>query len=83
MLPSIAVRAMAPADVSPTEIAYIFLTMQGGAHSFCVFAGDAIKSVKPYFGLGVNTAFEDCVALDRYACDRRSRQTRRLFLLGF
>eukprot|EP00752_Nemacystus_decipiens_P008568 g7652.t1 len=29
-----------------------------------VLLGDAIKSVKPYFGLGVNTAFEDCVALD-------------------
>lgn len=28
-------------------------------------AGDAIKSVKPYFGLGVNTAFEDCIVLDR------------------
>lgn len=28
-------------------------------------AGDAIKSVKPYFGLGVNTAFEDCINLDR------------------
>lgn len=27
--------------------------------------GDAIKSVKPYFGLGVNTALEDCLALDR------------------
>ncbi|CAM9386006.1 unnamed protein product [Discosporangium mesarthrocarpum] len=30
-----------------------------------VLLGDAIKSVKPYFGLGVNTAFEDCIALDR------------------
>lgn len=30
-----------------------------------VLAGDAIKSVKPYFGLGVNTAFEDCIELDR------------------
>ncbi|CAM9907415.1 unnamed protein product [Ectocarpus fasciculatus] len=29
-----------------------------------VLLGDAIKSVKPYFGLGVNTAFEDCIALD-------------------
>ena len=32
---------------------------------FCGIQGDAIKSVKPYFGLGVNTAFEDCIQLDR------------------
>ncbi|CAM9189999.1 unnamed protein product [Choristocarpus tenellus] len=29
-----------------------------------VLLGDAIKSVKPYFGMGVNTAFEDCMALN-------------------
>lgn len=32
---------------------------------FFLIPGDAIKSVKPYFGLGVNTAFEDCIELDR------------------
>ena len=30
-----------------------------------VLLGDAIHSVKPYFGLGVNSAFEDVVALGR------------------
>lgn len=30
-----------------------------------VLLGDAIHTVKPYFGLGVNTAFEDVLALDR------------------
>ncbi|CAN0039461.1 unnamed protein product [Pylaiella littoralis] len=30
-----------------------------------VLLGDAIKSVKPYFGLGANTAFEDCIVLGR------------------
>lgn len=30
-----------------------------------VLLGDAIHTVKPYFGLGVNTAFEDVLALDK------------------
>lgn len=52
---------------------------------FAVLAGDAIKSVKPYFGLGVNTAFEDCVELDRCARTRstRSRKIGTPVALGF
>lgn len=37
-----------------------------------MLAGDAIKSVKPYFGLGVNTAFEDCIALNRCVVQKDS-----------
>lgn len=52
---------------------------------FAVLAGDAIKSVKPYFGLGVNTAFEDCVELGRCARTRwtRSRKMGAPVALGF
>lgn len=58
-----------------TRSSSLVVMLQCTVGLFVVLAGDAIKSVKPYFGLGVNTAFEDCVALDRYEIDARGSLT--------
>ena len=43
--------------------------MYAGPHIFkgqtTALLGDSIHTVKPYFGLGLNTAFEDILALNK------------------
>ncbi|CAM9549319.1 unnamed protein product [Chrysoparadoxa australica] len=50
-----------PLSKLPT-FTYVYPILHAGG--VCVLLGDTIKSVKPYFGLGVNSAFEDVCVLN-------------------
>jgi 2-polyprenyl-6-methoxyphenol hydroxylase-like FAD-dependent oxidoreductase len=67
-----AVAAKAPSNLPAFR--FVGPVLHKGAST--VLLGDAIHTVKPYFGLGVNSAFEDVVAL-RAALDAHPRDAAR------
>jgi 2-polyprenyl-6-methoxyphenol hydroxylase-like FAD-dependent oxidoreductase len=64
-------RFAAKSDCSLPTFSYAGPVLHHG--SSAVLVGDAIHTVKPYFGQGVNSAFEDVKVSRRYSFDQLLR----------